>query len=492
MATSWEKLLGGYATNTLTDEEKRQLFEAALNDQTLFDALADEEALKSLLADPEARQRILASLQGQGNPEESLSPQDSWWGWFQQPSHLAWAGSLAALGLVLIFGWQMEKEWGPVVSQEQEAARSSSRDAVAFRPQKPSDESVASVQKEALERTATQTERIEVGSQLTPEPAARVDTNKVDRLKQIPAMAKKESDAREKDQAMKRQRANEQVAQAPSSLSASNQPKDGRTVQPLAVPEAPELATQDMTPQASAPGRFADQVAEEASLSPPSAQELFYASSGLLGDEVIEEKNDNDRVDQGPGQALCGALSKASKPSSKKKAFSSPLERDVAGGGAVPTARGLRYSFVQHTKAGKDEEVESRQITGNWSEIRLAVESNVSGYLYVLASLGNGKWQKLVPIDTAETGKTEGWINVKSFQRVEFPLGQLTNALGNLVVSSLTVLLSPQPLDDLGQWLGSKVDMSEFQIERAEGAVFVVKIEPGKETPLLVDISLRD
>ena len=122
----------------------------------------------------------------------------------------------------------------------------------------------------------------------------------------------------------------------------------------------------------------------------------------------------------------------------------------------------------------------------------MAVESNVSGYLYVLASLGNDKWQKLVPIDTAERVKTEVWIKVKSFQRVEFPLGQLTNALGNLVVSSLTVLLSPQPLDDLGQWLGSKVDMSEFQIERAEGAVFVVKIEPGKETPLLVDISLRD
>lgn len=63
MATSWEHLLGGYATNTLTDEEKRQLYEAALNDQALFDALADEEALKVMLADPEARRRILASLE---------------------------------------------------------------------------------------------------------------------------------------------------------------------------------------------------------------------------------------------------------------------------------------------------------------------------------------------------------------------------------------------------------------------------------------------
>lgn len=63
MATSWEHLLGGYATNILTDEEKRQLYRATLHDQTLFDALADEEALKAMLADPEARQRILNRLQ---------------------------------------------------------------------------------------------------------------------------------------------------------------------------------------------------------------------------------------------------------------------------------------------------------------------------------------------------------------------------------------------------------------------------------------------
>jgi len=490
MAKSWEHLLGGYATNTLTDEEKRQLFEAALNDQTLFDTLADEEALKAMLADSEARQRILASLQGQGNPGESELTQGSWRGWFQQPSHLAWAGSLAALGLVLIFGWQMEKEWGPVVSQEQESANK--REEVAFRTEKPSEESKASVKKEALERTPAQIEGIAGGRQLIPEPATGVDAYHVDRLKQIPAMAEKERDAREKDQAMRRQRVNEQVAQAPSSPSASEQPKVGRAVQPLAIPEAPEVAMPDRVPQAPPPGRFADQVAEEVSLSPPSAQELFYATSGFLADEVIAEKKDMDRVDQGSDQVFRGPLSKELKPSSRKKALSFPLERDIAGGGPVPIPRGLRYSFVQQSKEGKDDEVEGRQITSNWPQTRLALESNVSGYFYVLASLGNGRWQRLVPIDPGKIGQTEGGIKVNSFQRVEFSLGQLTNALGNLVVSSLTVLLSPHALDDLGQWLGSEVDMSEFQIERIDGAVFVVRIGPGKETPLLVDISLRD
>ena len=42
-----EKLIGGYATNTLTESERKLLFEAALEDQELFDALQQEQALKA-------------------------------------------------------------------------------------------------------------------------------------------------------------------------------------------------------------------------------------------------------------------------------------------------------------------------------------------------------------------------------------------------------------------------------------------------------------
>jgi hypothetical protein len=57
-----QKLLGGYATGTLTAEEQRALFEAALTDQELFDALAREEALRDALSDPAARAHLLAAL----------------------------------------------------------------------------------------------------------------------------------------------------------------------------------------------------------------------------------------------------------------------------------------------------------------------------------------------------------------------------------------------------------------------------------------------
>lgn len=56
------KLLGGYATDTLTADERRLLFEAALEDQELFNALQNEDALKELLADPVTRDRLRAVL----------------------------------------------------------------------------------------------------------------------------------------------------------------------------------------------------------------------------------------------------------------------------------------------------------------------------------------------------------------------------------------------------------------------------------------------
>ena len=484
MAASWEHLLGGYATNTLTDEEKRQLFEAALHDQSLFDALADEEALKAMLADPEARHRILASLRAKEHPDGVGKSRGGGWGWFREPSCLAWAGSLAALGLVFFFGWQMEKEWGPVVSQEQEGATFSSRDEVAFRAEKPSEEGRTAVPKEALEENVNQTEGKKVDPQSIPERTSRVETNKVDRFREVPAMATQESDAREKGQAIRRQRANEQVTQAPPSSSASSPSKFEPSVQPFAVPESPEVAMPDMAPQASDSGRLADQAVKEAPLSPPSAQELFYAASASLGDELIPARKDTDQ------QVPSGTLRLEVKPSVKGKRSAEVIGQASVSESVSQSAMGIRYSFVQHTKEGKDEEVESRQITGNWSEIRLAVETNVSGYVYVLFPLGNGKWQNLVPTDPGQTRKTEGGIKVKSFQRVEYALDQLTDTSGQLVVPSLTVLLSPAPLENLGQWLESEVDMSEFKFERAEGAVFVVGQTSNAKLPILIEIQL--
>lgn len=57
-----EKLLGGCATGTLTDAERKTLFAAALDHQDIFEALMNEEALRELLADPAAKAQLLAAL----------------------------------------------------------------------------------------------------------------------------------------------------------------------------------------------------------------------------------------------------------------------------------------------------------------------------------------------------------------------------------------------------------------------------------------------
>jgi hypothetical protein len=64
-----ENLLGGFATDTLTPQEREKLFAAALHNQDLFNALADDQALRELLSDPASRKQLLQALQ----------PRRPWW-----------------------------------------------------------------------------------------------------------------------------------------------------------------------------------------------------------------------------------------------------------------------------------------------------------------------------------------------------------------------------------------------------------------------------
>jgi hypothetical protein len=97
-----ETLLGAFATDTLTEEERKRLFTAALADQQLFNVLADEQALKELLADPEIRRRLLQSLR-QSKPATS-GVTASWFNWAVRPTTLAVAGGLGAAVLAVVLG----------------------------------------------------------------------------------------------------------------------------------------------------------------------------------------------------------------------------------------------------------------------------------------------------------------------------------------------------------------------------------------------------
>lgn len=85
-------LLAGYASGTLSERERAELFQAALSDQSLFDALADEEGLRELLADAEVRGELLAALD-----EPTGQPAPTRYKWY------AFMGATASLGMVAAF-----------------------------------------------------------------------------------------------------------------------------------------------------------------------------------------------------------------------------------------------------------------------------------------------------------------------------------------------------------------------------------------------------
>ena len=491
MSKSWEQILGGYATNTLTEGEKRQLFEAALHDQPLFDALADEEALKVLLADPDSRQRILASLLASGNPQESTTASPRRWSWFRQPSSLAWAGSIAAAGLALIFGWQMNKDWGSMVQQEQEAERSvfddkeGDEDKVVFRSQPaPLEDQKPPTALEKKDKSLSPSE-VPPQSVVAPMPEADIEiAQSVDSLRQVQEAFKRERRVKEEGLDSSSPKVKEQIAQDPKAFLDSGQPQVEAPVQPVVMPDVAEALKSEVAK--FAPARVAGQAAKEEPLPPPGALDLFY---GRLG--VGNHGNRAVRTD-----ADVPIPEKASSESSKSKAREkgSVSAQDVMPGGeaVIQRARGIRYSFIRETEKKEEELTEGQKITGDWRDVRLAIEPNEAGFLYVFAPIGRGNWQQLAGMTVAKQKDTPEAGNVKAYQVVEFPLGVITNRFGKLVISSVTVLFSPTPLENVSKWVSGSVNQSELQIEQTDYSVYVVRSGVDSEAPLRVDITLEE
>jgi hypothetical protein len=89
------RLIGGYATGTLSPAERQLLFEAALDDQELFEELAGEQSLKELLDTPGVRARLAASLDPADPAASGL--------WWRKPWAWVGAASLAGAALLLVF-----------------------------------------------------------------------------------------------------------------------------------------------------------------------------------------------------------------------------------------------------------------------------------------------------------------------------------------------------------------------------------------------------
>jgi len=147
-----QKLLGGYATDTLSEAERSALFAAALEDQELFDALAKEQALRDVLQDPSARQQLIEAL---GTAREPFAVRAwRWLGWLRRPAALAMAGGVAVL---LIVG-------GLVLRQTRHAARREVVVADALVP--PSASALKAIEPPVVARKPTRPARVPAGPAL--------------------------------------------------------------------------------------------------------------------------------------------------------------------------------------------------------------------------------------------------------------------------------------------------------------------------------------
>ena len=147
-----QKLLGGYATGTLTPEEQQVLFTAALDDQEIFDALANEQSLRDLMRDPAAKAQMLAALDGPSR--------GGWTAWLRRP----WVAGLAMAGLAAVAvtvwrdqgGVQVVKQQVPEVAKVQpQPEPPTAVDAVSPAPKAEQRQIVASAKPDNVRRERT-------------------------------------------------------------------------------------------------------------------------------------------------------------------------------------------------------------------------------------------------------------------------------------------------------------------------------------------------
>ena len=493
MPKSLEQILGGYATDTLTEEEKRQLFEAALHDQMLFNALADEEGLKALLADPQARQRILDSLETGEYPQEfdlSDSPKLSW---FKKQSSLAWAGSIAAMGLALIFGWQLEKEWWPKVQQELDAERSVTEEHQSNENPLRSQAPIAAKLKEQVQarekKDQQQSDRIAgLSVPVSPPQASRIQkpSKSSEPMRQRSARVRSEDIVRNKVKEKHQLRAKNLMPQLPESIIVQNIPEEERMVaSSMASPTEDEKGL----PQLAWPPSFADTLEERDALSSTGAREGLNAKKRRRVDAVQEKLGDSR------AQQILGRATYQDEKMLAEEVADLEDSATVAQMYAQGQTRGIRYRFIHKLADGEEKAIDIKNYSGKWSELHLEIESNVSGHLYAALSIGKGKWQLMAPESLNNSGAFEGAILMEAYQSVNLALSQVaSDRLARPVASSITLLLSSTQFKDIAQWLGQGIGHEPFErnsIEKVTIENFILDPSPETGVPLKGKILLK-
>ena len=434
-----EKLLGGFAANTLTPEERSQLYTAALQDQQLFNALADEQALKELLADPDVRRRLLQTLQQLGVSESGEAR--PWWAWFRKPAGLAFAGGLAAAVFAIAFGTRIYQE--SVDRAAQSVMTEESKPAVlSVQPAQPS-------MQPSPPPTAT-----ELKSKPRTEPAkkeTRTDTLAKRERSAPVATQDRSTDSSLAENAMPRRERDESGRQAPLA-----------TTEQAAKP-APPLPDRKLAAPSAAPAPLQAPATVSAAATPApknSARALFYGQTSTQADHP------ETRTDQ---FALAG---KAGGASGQVK----PL--------------GLRYSFVTRDNGGQSQEVSAAMAARSKEPVRISVEATQDAYLQLLQNLGSAGTRLWWP--PQETGKIS--LKLLAGKRSEIPMPPpAENGLITLIIRLSPKPFGPLTMQEVGMLDRFSANLLTESVSAGaqEQATYVVSQDPSTSAQLSVEIPVN-
>jgi hypothetical protein len=140
---------------------------------------------------------------------------------------------------------------------------------------------------------------------------------------------------------------------------------------------------------------------------------------------------------------LAGKAEPAS--TSPAQTISAQSDKTIKGVKTEASPLGLRYSIMKRLSTGQFSEVDPDTVFRSGDRIRLTVESNNSGYLYIVLRGSSGRWNLLFPNAEIMGGKNL----VEGGNRYEIPLGTASFQFDETPgVEKLFLLLARNPEPD--------------------------------------------
>jgi hypothetical protein len=328
-----EKLLGGFSADTLTAEEREQLYAAALHDQQLFNALADEQALKDLLADPAVRRKLLHAL---AQPPGARGWR-SWLDRFASRPGLAWVGGAVVGVFAVILG----------LNVYQQSLRQAS-DSAALEEGRPPDGSTA--------------------PQSTPPMQAPPEDREAKRSKAAPPVG-----SAPKDALTKPLNTRERTDVSPPPEGSRSGVEQGEKREPPRQKEAQKLAKSTEEPELDV---HIQAQSGEGAATGPSARALFYGQ--IPASEV-------------------GVRAQEKEAKSAQKTDRFALGRTAPERPSVVKPLALRYSFVIRESNGQEREVDAATAATDAGTVTLMFESNQDAYVQIWRRAGDSLPELLLP-----------------------------------------------------------------------------------------------